>query len=217
MSITVLLVDDHALLRQTLSYRLNLEPDIKVVGDVADAQEAVAAVGRLRPNVVVFDIDMPGQSCFDATKVILKKSPESQILFLSAFFHDRYIEQALEVQALGYLTKSEPPENLVRAVRAISMGEVYFSPQVLQRIIVDEHGARLSQGAKRSLTSLLTARELEILRQIARGLAKKEIAELLHISIKTVENHTHSLMTKLVIHDRVMLARFAIREGLAEA
>lgn len=213
----MLLVDDHALLRQTLSYRLNLEPDIKVVGDVSNAQEAVQAAGRLLPNVVVFDIDMPGQSCFDAAKLIYQKSPESHILFLSAFFHDRYIEQALEVQAVGYLTKGEPPENLVRAVRAVATGEVYFSEQVLGRIVVDQHGARLRQGAGRSLTSLLTARELEVLRQIARGLAKKEIAELLHISLKTVENHTHSLMTKLAIHDRVMLARFAIREGLAEA
>jgi DNA-binding NarL/FixJ family response regulator len=218
MNITVVLADDHALLRQTLADRLRREPDIDVVGEVSTAQEAVQAVLRFHPQVVVMDIDMPGQSCFDAARNILARSPETQILFLSAFFHDRYIEQAIEVQALGYVTKSEPPENVVRAVRAAAKGLAYFSPEVMERIVVEAGGAHLRnrEGGK-SLITLLTARELEVLRQISRGLAKKEIAELLHISVKTVENHTHSLMSKLAIHDRVKLARFAIREGLAEA
>jgi DNA-binding NarL/FixJ family response regulator len=219
MSITVVLADDHALLRQMLAYRLNLEPDIEVVGEVSTAEEAVQAVLRFHPRVVVMDIDMPGQSCFYAAEQILSSSPETQILFLSAFFHDRYIEQALEVQALGYVTKGEPPENVVLAVRAAAQGEAYFSPEVMERIVVDARGAHLRRRADsaKALISLLTVRELEILRQISRGLAKKEIAELLHVTVKTVENHTHSLMTKLSIHDRVHLARFAIREGLAEA
>lgn len=214
----MVLADDHALLRQTLAYRLNLEPDIEVVGEVSTAQEAVQAVLRFHPRVVVLDIDMPGQSCFDAARNILARSPETQVLFLSAFFHDRYIEQALDVQALGYITKGEPPENVVRAVRAAAQREAYFSPEVMERVVMDEGGVHLrNRDGARSLISLLTNRELEILRQISRGLSKKEIAELLHISVKTVENHTNSLMSKVAIHDRVKLARFAIREGLAEA
>ncbi|MEK6238629.1 MAG: response regulator transcription factor [Planctomycetales bacterium] len=214
--ISVLLVDDHALFRQPLAAKLTDEEGFVVVGDVGSAHEAVAEVARLSPDVVLMDVDMPGQSCFEAAKDIHRKSSGSQIIFLSAFFHDRYIEQALSVNALGYLTKNEPVEKVISAIRSVAAGEVYFSPEVISRIVVDEHGARLADD-RRSLASLLTAREVEVLRHVARGLSKKEIADALHISVKTVENHTQNLMTKLDIHDRVKLALYAVREGLSEA
>lgn len=215
-AITVVLADDHALVRSTLAARLAQEPNINVVAEVPTAHEGTAAALRLLPDVVLMDIDMPGQCCFEAARNIHARCPDTRVIFLSAFFHDRYIEQALAAQAVGYLTKSEPPEKVIAAVQAAAAGEVCFSPEILERIVIDATGPKLNRPLQ-SRSSLLTARELEILRQIARGLAKKEIAAMLHISVKTVENHTHSLMTKLAIHDRVHLARFAIREGLAEA
>jgi DNA-binding NarL/FixJ family response regulator len=210
------LADDHALLRDSLAQQLDREPDFKVVGQAGSAQDAWDATLEHLPNILILDIDMPGQSCFDVARQVHKRCPATKVLFLSAFFHDRYIEQAIAAQAFGYITKSEPAAKVIEALRRIVSGEPYYSEEVLARIVIDREGARIGPE-HRSLARQLTNRELEILRLIARGLSKKEIGDILHISAKTVDNHTTSLMTKLKIHDRVMLARYAIREGLAEA
>ena len=155
-------------------------------------------------------------SCFAAAQEIKRTSPETSIVFLSAFFHDRYIDSALEAQASGYLTKDESPSAIIDAIRTTSSGVAYFSPKVQSRILIDSRGARLADAGQ-SRASSLTARELEVLRYIARGLPKKEIAVTMDLSVKTVSRHVENLMNKLQIHDRVELTRFAIREGLAEA
>jgi len=214
--ISLLLVDDHTLLRKMLGDRLENEPDMAVVGIVGNADDAVTEAIKLKPDIIMMDIDMPGLACFDAARTIGAQCPNTRIIFLSAFFNDRYIEQALVVEAAGYLTKSEPPESVVSAVRAAASGRSYFSPQVQSRIVVGSNGTRLALK-KRSRVSTLTERELEVLRYVARGMSKKQIAKTMHISAKTVNNHTTHVMAKLDIHDRVELARFAIREGLAEA
>lgn len=214
--ITVVVVDDHALLRETLCDRLDREPGLRVVGSAADAAQGLRLVDALRPDVVLMDVDMPGQSCFDAARTMRARCPETSVAYLSAFFHDSYIQSALEAGASGYVTKDEPPEAVVRAVRSIAAGVAYFSPRVQARIVVDESGVALAHEA-RSRATLLTARELEVLRYIARGLPKKEVAATMQVSVKTVSRHTENLMRKLDIHDRVELARYAIREGLAEA
>jgi DNA-binding NarL/FixJ family response regulator len=214
-TITVLLADDHALVRESLGNWLREAGDIRVVGEVGSADEALAVAVRERPDVVLMDIDMPGLLAFDAVRTIRTRCPTTRIIVLSGFFHDRYIEEALSAEASGYITKGEPADAVVRAVRAVAGGGTYFSPEVQARIVVDTHGARLAaQGSTRAST--LTPRELEVLRYIARGLSKKDIAGIMHLSVKTVDNHSTSLMTKLNIHDRVELARYAIREGLAE-
>jgi DNA-binding NarL/FixJ family response regulator len=213
--ISVLIADDHTLVRETLAVWLRTAPDIRIVGEVGSADEAIAEAVKSRPGVVVFDIDMPGLLCFDAARVIRSRLPETRILFLSAFFSDRYIQDALKAEASGYLTKSESPESVVQAIRTVAAGGVYFSPEVQSRIVIDADGVRLGEEPK-TRASLLTARELEVLRYIARGLSKKKIAAIMHLSVKTVDNHSASIMNKLDIHDRVSLARFAIREGLAE-
>ena len=214
-AISVLIVDDHALLRETLRDRLEQEHDLTVVGSVPNADEAVRKARDLVPDVILMDIDMPGRSCFDAAKSIRNEHPETSILFLSAFFHDRYIDSALAAQASGYLTKDQGPESIVAAIRKTAGGVACFSPRVQSRIVLDAKGASLPDTGK-SRASSLTARELEVLRYIARGLPKKEIAGVMGVSVKTVNRHTENLMGKLEIHDRVELARFAIREGLAE-
>lgn len=214
--ISVLLVDDHALLRETLRERLCREDDLRVVATANDAGEAIKLAAVHHPDVVLMDIDMPGQSCFEAANQIKRSDPAVSIIFLSAFFHDRYIESALAAQASGYITKDEHPDIIIKALRNAAEDVAYFSPKVQDRLVIDASGVKLASAGK-SRGSLLTQRELEVLRHLARGLPKKEVAQLMHVSVKTVSRHTENLMEKLDIHDRVELARYAIREGLAEA
>ncbi len=214
--IRVFLVDDHALVRESVSRVLDDEADISVVGAVSDADQAVVSVVSATPDIVLIDIDMPGLSCFEAASQITASCPNVRVIFLSAFFHDRYIEQALRVEARGYLTKSEPMESVVRAVRMVAAGKVCFSREVQSRIVAEADGVSLGTE-DRTRASTLSTRELEILRYLAQGLSKKQIATMLKLSVKTIEGHCEKLMSKIDIHDRVELARYAIREGLAEA
>ncbi len=213
--VRVLLVDDHALVRDSLSTRLAQESGIVVVATTATADEAVAEARRQSPDVVVMDIDMPGMSCFDAATRIMARSSDVRVLFLSAYTSDRYIEEALRVGGLGYLTKAEPPANVIEAIRAVASGQVWFSAEILSRLVSEGDRVRLATSG-RSRTATLTPREMEVLRYLAQGHSKREIAEIMHVTLKTVDKHSENLMRKVDIHDRVKLARFAIREGIAE-
>ncbi len=214
--IRILIVDDHVLVREALCERLRREPGFEVIGSAGTADEAVELTIRQKPDLVLMDIDMPGLICFDAARTINSSVPETKIVFLSAFLHDWYINQALNVKARGYLTKRESPDEVVAGLREVARGGTCFSEEVRQRIIVDEGGLRLAEKVSAG-TDDLTDREVEVLRYIARGMSKKEVASTMHLSIKTVDRHCANLMTKLDIHDRVELARYAIRNGLAEA
>lgn len=213
--VKILLADDHALLRGMLSDRLGREIEMEVVGSAETADEAVTLALELHPDIIVLDIDMPGLSCFDAARMMISRQPEVKILFLSAHIHDHYIEQAIKVGAMGYVTKGSSPETVVSAIREVAAGRAYFSEEVQSRILVDSAGPRLAATGTTRI-SKLTDREMQVLRYIAGGLAKKEIAEIMHVSVNTVDKHSAHLMRKLDIHDRVELARFAIREGLSE-
>ena len=214
--ITILIADDHASFARTLASWLRSVPDLRVLGVVGRADEAIDRVLERKPDVLLLDIDMPGPSCFDAARIISERCPKCAVVFLSAYAQDRYIDQALEVKASGYVLKTEPPEAIAAAVRAVAAGEAYFSPEVQSRIVIDSEGAHLAHPL-RSRLATLTARELETLRYIACGKAKKEIAQAMSVKLRTVNAHTMNLMDKLNIHDRVELTLFAIREGLAEA
>jgi DNA-binding NarL/FixJ family response regulator len=213
--IRTVLVDDHELVRKSVGDWLARTPDIKVVGEVGDADAAIGTVLEQQPDIVVFDIDMPGKSCFDAAKTILTRLPNTKIVFLSAFSNDQYIDQALAAKASAYVTKGQSPQALADAIRRVVAGGVVFAPEVQARLVIDRDGPRIANEPKSRL-NLLTAREKEVLRYLARGLSKKEIASTMHLSVKTVDNHATSLMSKLDIHDRVELALFAVREGLSE-
>ena len=215
-NVRILLVDDHALVRDMLQQRLETESFFEVVGTGSSAEEGMQLALELRPDVILMDIDMPGLTCFEAARRILAALSDVRIIFLSAYTHDHYIEEALSVGALGYLTKGDPPEKIVEAIREVIESRACFSQEVQDRIVIDAGRARLKPRAK-TRASTLTPREVEVLRYIAKGYTKKQIAPLLHVSVKTVEKHSGNLMHKLAIHDRVSLARFAIREGLAEA
>ncbi len=213
---SILIVDDHAMVRGMLTKLLDQQPDMEVVGSAPNADAALTDAIKHKPDIILMDIDMPGMLCFQAASIIRSRCPDVRIVFLSAFSNDRYIEQAIAVPAWGYITKSEPEQTLVEAVRKVANGVTYFSPEIQARLVFDTDGVRLAHEA-RSRVSTLTEREIMVLRYIARGLSKKEIAQIMHISQNTVIRHTASVMNKLDIHDRVELARYAIREGLAEA
>lgn len=213
--IRVLLADDHDLVSRMLESLLQSEPDLQVVATASNSADAITQAIHHKPDVVVLDIDMPGPSSFEAARTIITRCPNARIIFLSAFADDRYIEQALKVGALGYVTKTESPQAVIKAIRTIASGGAYFSPNIQERITFASGGPMLASTAKTQV-SKLTRRELEVLQDIAMGFSKKQIAKRLFISVNTVDNHTNHLMTKLDIHDRVVLTRWAIREGLVE-
>ncbi len=213
--ISILLADDHVLVCDALKTRIEQEPDMQVVAVAYNADQAAGEAMHLKPDIVLMDINMPGLVSFEAVKIIRLHSPETKIVFLSALSHDRCIEEALSSGAAGYLTKTDSPQSVIQGIRTVAAGGVCFSPEIQSRLAADPKGA--AAGAKGpTRMSTLSHRETEVLQYLARGMAKKEIAQTMHISVKTVERHADRLMAKLDIHDRVELARFAIREGLAE-
>ena len=214
---TILLVDDHAMLCGSLKTQLEREPDMAVVAAVPNAGEAVVEALRLRPDIVLLDIEMPGQHCFDAARTVKSQLPGTHIVFLSAFHYDRYIEQAIALEASGYLTKAEPPEKLIEGIRNVMAGDVCYSPEIQARLIVDKRGRHRLGAPVPTRSATLTEREMVVLCHIARGLSKKEAAGHMHVTPSAVDRHCTRLMIKLDIHDRVELARFAIREGLVQA
>lgn len=213
-SIRVVIADDHSLVRSAIAQWLRAEQDIVVLDEIGSADDAISACAHHAPDILLLDIDMPGRLAFDAVATIAVRSPSTRIIVLSAHTHDRYIQDAIDAEAAGYLTKREPPDQVVAAIRTVAEGGVAFSPEVRDRLIIAGDGVTLA--GSRSRLSVLSPRELETLRYVARGMSKKTIAQHMHISVKTVDNHTTSLMGKLDVHDRVELTRFALREGLVE-
>ena len=213
-SVTVLVVDDHAVFREGVAAQINAEPDMTVIGEAGNAENAIDIVIKKKPQIVLLDIDMPGLSPFDAAMTMVTHQPDTRIIFLSAFSHDSYIEQAIQTKAWGYITKNESYDVIRRAIREVAGGWVYYSDRIRTRIINAPEGPRLAAESS-TRASLLTPREVEVLRYLARSMSTKEIAKVMHISPKTVDNHKTSMMSKLDIHDRVELARYAFREGIA--
>lgn len=213
---TVLIADDHELLRDMLARRLNEEPDLEVVAAVGDASAALREALERQPDLLLLDIDMPGVSVFDAVRKIRERLPATRVMFLSAYVQDGFIAQALDVQASGYLTKGHKPEELVGCIRRVLGGRTCYCREVEGRLELGAAAVALAQRP-RSRLELLTARERLVLAYLARGLSKKEIARLDGVSVKTVDHHCQHIMEKLDLHDRVELTRYAIREGLVSA
>ncbi len=213
--ITLLVVDDHGLVRDGVSGMLSREKDFRVVGVASNADEAITKVLEAHPDIVLMDIDMPGLSCFDAIQIIRSRAPETKFILCTAYEHDEHLEQALRVKVNGFVLKDEGMAGLAEAVRNVSAGRVHFSPDVMNRLVVQGNEIRLDNPPKSRLR-MLSPRERELLRVLAKGVSLKEAAAILGISYKTADKQKASLMSKLDIHDRVELARYAIREGLVE-
>lgn len=214
---TVLLADDHMVVRQGLRALLQTERDIEIVGEAETGRQAVRLVKALKPDVVVMDIAMPQLTGLEATRQILKEVPSSRVLILSSYSDDEYVEQLTAAGAAGYLLKQAPFIDLVRGIREAKRGNAFFSPAISKRLM-DQYRETVLRGARvMKRADLLTSRESEVLQLIAEGEGNKQIAAALGISIKTVEKHRQQLMDKLGIHDVAGLTRYAISIGIVEA
>lgn len=215
--ITVLLAEDHAVVREGLKALLASESDIVVVAEAQNGRQAVERTKAFRPAVVVMDIAMPLLNGLEATRQILKAFPATKVLILSAHGDDEYVEQVLALGAVGYLVKQTSALVLAKAIREAHKGNTFFSPSILKRIGErDEVSVQGVSGRKKKVDTRLTSREVEILQLIAEGKANKQTASELNISIKTVEKHRQSLMAKLNIHDTAGLTRYALASGIIE-
>lgn len=213
--IRCILVDDHTLFREGLRRVLEAESDIQIVGEASNASEAVARVRELHPDVVLIDIGMPGMSSFEAARVINRESPNTRLIFLTMYEDEEYLLQCLDAGASGYILKDAPGPKLITAVREVSQGRKYLSPQVLGKL-VDDLRAR-SQGPQIvARSSTLTPREREVVKLIAEGNSVKEIAAMLGLSVKTIEAHKFNLMRKLNIHNKAQLVTYAIQKKIVK-
>ena len=201
--ITVLLVDDHSLVRRGFRRILEDEPDMEVVGEAGDGEEAVKLTGQLRPRVVVMDCALPGMNGLQATRQILDDSPDTAVLMLSMHSESTWVRQAIEAGAKGYILKNALDLELGAAVRKVAAGETVFDPQVEQRSVL-----------KGERNGGLTQRELEVLQMIVDGKSNKEIALALDLSANTVAVHRANIMNTLGIHKTAELVVYAIRAGL---
>jgi len=208
--ITVLIVDDHSVVRQGLRTFLGSETGIEVVGEAADGAEAVEKARELVPDVVLMDIVMPGLNGIAATRQIAEISPTTRVLILTSFGEDDKVFPALKAGATGYLLKDATPEQLARAIRSVASGVVSLDPDVASRVL-DEFST-LDRDVPRAAT--LTTREEEVLGLIGRGLSNQEIAFQLSISVKTVKTHVSNVLSKLHLMDRTQAAIYAVRQGL---
>lgn len=211
--IKVLLVDDHAILREGVHALLAREPDILVVGEACDGQEALEQVPRLKPDVVIMDIVMPRMNGLEATRLIRERHPESRVLILSMYDDHEYVVQIIQAGAAGYVLKRVVTEDLVRAIHEVHAGESFLYPPIAAKLIGDYLRVTKSEQAE-ALGEPLTAREREVLKLIADGHTNQEIAEQLGLSRKTVDSHRSNAMRKLDLHDVTEVVKYAIRTGL---
>jgi DNA-binding NarL/FixJ family response regulator len=213
--ITVLLAEDHMVVREGLRALLGAESDIKVVGEAGTGRQAVALARKLRPAVVVMDIVMPLLSGLEAARQILKTIPATKVLILSAHGDAAYVERAIESGVKGFLIKQSSAHVLAAAIRELQKGNTWFRPSNAESLASGQALGR-AESLKRK-AARLSSRELETLQLIADGKANKQIAAELRISIKTVEKHRQRLMEKLGIHDTAGLTRYAIAAGIVES
>ncbi len=210
-TIRVVIADDHAIVRSGIRALLATEPDIAVVGEAIDGDEAVVAAEQLRPDVILMDLVMPESDGMTAIRQIAASLPDVRILVLTSFAGDDQVFPAIKAGALGYLLKDTGPEDLVRAIRQVYRGESSLHPQIARKVLRE-----LARPAERPPTpEPLTAREVAVLRLVARGLSNGQIGEQLTISEPTVRTHMSNILSKLHLATRIQVALYALREGIA--
>jgi DNA-binding NarL/FixJ family response regulator len=213
--ITVLLADDHALVRQGLRALLEAEGDMTVVGEAENGRQAVQMTKRLHPDVIVMDVGMPSLNGLEATRQITRENPTTKIVILSSYTDEEYVQRLTDAGAISYLIKQTAARDLVVAIREARQGKAFFSPAISKRLL-DVYRKAFSRGESVKSSSHLTVREMEVLQLIAEGHTNKQIARELFISVKTVEKHRQQLMNKLAIHDVAGLTRYAVSKGVIE-
>jgi DNA-binding NarL/FixJ family response regulator len=217
--ISILVADDHTIVRRGLVSLLGLNPEFEIIGEATNGQMAIQLSLEKEPDVVIMDISMPILNGLEATEQLKKLAPQVKVLVLSAYDNEEYILQVVNSGAHGYLLKNSSPEQLTEAIVAIYNGQAFFSPYV-SKVIADCFVKQSSKPGEPSdvqdpvNNSRLTSREREILQLIAEGKNHTEIADLLHISVRTVDTHKHNLMQKLDLHDTANLVTYAIKNGI---
>lgn len=215
MTIRLLLVDDHAVVRSGLKMLLENERDVEIIGEAASASEAIEGAIRLKPNVILMDIGLPDLSGIDATREIKKRASDVAIVALTIHEDEEYFFKMLESGASGYVPKRAAPEELLTAIRAAANGQVYLYPSLAKLLVRDFLDGGRATGVQPA--SDLTDREQEVLTYLAEGASNEEIATSLVISPKTVARHRENIMRKLNLHSRAELVRYAIRKGIIKA
>ena len=209
--ISVLIADDHPVVRQGLRTFLELQEDMEIVGEAAGGEEAVALVQELLPDVVLMDLVMPGVDGVEATRRIRDVSPATKVIALTSFTDDKTVFASIKAGAAGYLLKDVRPQALSDAIRTVHRGEALLHPTIAAKLMQE-----FAQRDKRSAKDPLTEREHDVLRHIARGMSNKEIAAALVLSEKTIKTHVSNILQKLHLADRTQAALYAVKEGLVE-
>ncbi|MFI7420139.1 response regulator [Nonomuraea sp. NPDC049684] len=215
MTVRLLIADDEALLRMAFRMVLDAEPDLHVAGEAADGEQAASMARRLRPDVVLMDVRMPGLDGIEATRRIVRDCPDSKVLILTTFDLDEYAFAGLKAGAAGFLPKNTPPADLLGAIRNVAAGEAVLSPRVTRRLL-DRFAPQLTPAPREQhrLLDLLTAREHDVLVQVARGLSNAEVAAALHLAEATVKTHLSRVLLKLGLRHRAQVVVFAYESGL---
>ena len=213
--IRLLLADDHAVVRSGLRLLLESQPDMVIIGEAENGEEAIRRTKELGPDVVLMDIEMPGMNGIEAARQIKAQSPRTAVLALTMYEDDQYFFEMLRAGASGYVPKRAAPDELASAIRAVSRGEVFLHPSLAGRLVQD-YLLRRDVESQEPPADELTPREQEVLTLIAQGLSNTEIAEQLVISSKTVDRHRENIMRKLNLHNRVDLVKYALRKGLID-
>lgn len=215
MSIKIILVDDHEIVRAGLRLLIQAQQDMEIVGEAENGQQALELCRKVLPDVAVMDITMPGPSGLEVTRQIKQQYPDINVLALTIHEGEQYFFEMLNAGASGYVPKRAAPTDLVAAIRAVFSGEVYLHPSVA-KTLVNDYLQRVQMGWERASYDGLTEREQQVLKMIAEGLMNKEIAEKLSISVRTVERHRENIMGKLNLHTRAELVRYAVDKGLID-
>lgn len=210
-SITVLLVDDHAMVRQGVRAFLDTQPDITVVAEAENGEEAIKMAAEHAPDVALMDLIMPGMDGVEATRLLTAKSPRTKVIVLTSYHDDEHVFPAIRAGALSYVLKEIGPSELAEAVRKAANGEATLHPRVASRVVRELHGARRGEP---NVFHDLSNRELEVLKLVAEGLSNKDISAKLFISEKTTKSHVSNILGKLHLADRTQAAVYAWREGV---
>jgi two-component system response regulator NreC len=214
MTLKVLLVEDHVIVRQGIKALLDEEPDITIVGEAGDGSEGLLLAQKLKPDIVLMDVSLPALDGIQVTRQICDRMPEVRVLMLSMHDNEEYVFRALQAGACGYVLKQSTSTELVLAIRAVAAGSTFLSPDISQILIGDYLRRAETRSDTEEALDILTPRERQVLQLITKGFNNRQIAEKLQISIKTVETHRGNMMRKLDVHDRAGLVKFAMDSGL---
>lgn len=215
-AITILLADDHTIVRQGLAKLLDGDANLCVIGEARNGREAVSKAEELRPDVVLMDIAMPVLNGIEATRQIRKASRNTKVIILSMHSHDRFISELFSLGASGYLLKDSTGDDIIRAIKAAISGDTYLSPSISRRVVEDYISMKRVKSSEENLYAKLSDREREVFQMMAEGRSTREISDTLCVSMSTVKTHRANIMNKLEIENLSQLIQFAIELGIVE-